>query len=91
VAGALPVDGAHSYPCEFPLKVLGRREAGFAQSVVEIVRRHAPDFDPATVAMRPSRQGTYLALTCLVRTPSRAQLEALYRELCDHPTVVLVL
>ena len=70
---------------------MGRKEVGFAQTVSDIVRKHAPDFDPATVEMRPSRQGTYLSVTCVIRATSREQLDALYRELCDHPSVVMVL
>jgi putative lipoic acid-binding regulatory protein len=59
--------------------------------VTGIVRKHAPDFDAATVEMRPSRQGKYLSVTCTVRATSREQLDALYQELCDHPSVVMVL
>lgn len=70
---------------------MGRKERGFAQAVTDIVLRHAGDFDPATVEMRPSRQGKYLSVTCVVRATSREQLDALYRELCDHPAVVMVL
>ena len=70
---------------------MGRKERGFAQSVTDIVRKHAQDFDPATVEMRPRRQGKYLSVTCVVRATSRDQLDALYRELCDHPSVVMVL
>ena len=70
---------------------MGRKERGFAQAVTEIVLTHASDFDPATVEMRPSRQGRYLSVTCVVRARSREQLDALYRELCDHPAVVMVL
>ena len=80
-----------AFPCPFPIKVLGRREGGFAQAVMEIVLRHAPDFQPATIEMRPSRKGKYLSLTCVVNATSREQLDALYQELCDHPSVVLVL
>jgi len=80
-----------AFPCEFPIKVMGRKLPGFAQAVTDIVRKHAPDFDPATVAMRPSRQGRYLSVTCIVRATSRAQLDGLYQELCDHPSVVMVL
>jgi len=78
-----------TYPCDFPIKVMGRREAGFAQSVMEIVLKHAPDFQPATMEMRPSRQGKYISLTVTVQARSREQLDALYRELCDHPSVVM--
>jgi uncharacterized protein len=70
---------------------MGRKERGFAQSVTDIVLKHVQDFDPATVEMRPSRQGKYLSVTCVVHASSRDQLDALYRELCDHPSVVMVL
>ena len=70
---------------------MGRKERGFAQNMTDIVLRHAPDFDVASVEMRPSRQGKYLSITCTVRAVSREQLDALYRELCDHPAVVMVL
>ena len=70
---------------------MGRKESGFAQSVTDIVLRHVQNFNPATVEMRPSRQGKYLSVTCIVRASSRDQLDALYRELCDHPSVVMVL
>ena len=70
---------------------MGRKERGFAQSVTDIVLRHVQNFNPATVEMRPSRQGKYLSVTCIVRATSREQLDALYQELCDQPGVVMVL
>lgn len=80
-----------AFPCPFPIKVMGRREGGFAKAVLEILQRHVPDFDPATIETRPSRKAKYLSLTCTVYATSREQLDALYQELCDHPSVVLVL
>ena len=82
---------ALAFPCDFPIKVMGRKQPGFAQAVTDIVLKHAPDFDLATVQMRPSRKGRYLSVTCVVRATSREQLDALYQELCDHPAVVMVL
>ena len=87
----MPVDTLIEFPCDFPVKILGQRQAGFAQAVVGIVRQHAPDFDAATVEMRTSKHGKYLSITCVIRASSRQQLDGLYRELCDHPTVVMVL
>ena len=80
-----------AFPCDFPIKVMGRKQPGFAQAVTDIVVKHAPDFDLSTVEMRPSRKGRYLSITCVVRATSREQLDALYQELCDHPSVVMVL
>lgn len=79
------------YPCDFPIKIMGRTAPGFAQTIVELVRRHAPDFEAASVEMRTSKQSKYLSVTCTVRATSREQLDKLYQELCDHPLVVMVL
>lgn len=79
------------YPCDFPIKIMGKTAPGFAQTIVELVRRHAPDFEAASVEMRTSKQSKYLSVTCTVRATSREQLDKLYQELCDHPMVVMVL
>lgn len=79
------------FPCEFPVKVMGRAQDGFAQAVLEVVLRHAPDFDAASMEMRPSAKGTYISLTCTITARSREQLDALYRELTAHPLVSVVL
>ena len=79
------------FPCDFPIKVMGAAREGFAQAIAEVVRKHAPDFDAATMEMRPSKAGNYLSLTCTIRALSQAQLDALYRELTSHPLVKIVL
>ena len=82
---------AIEYPLEFPIKIMGRQVPGFARTVVDIVRKHAPDFDEATVELRPSKKNTYLSVTCTITATSREQLDALYQELGDHPAVAMVL
>ena len=79
------------YPCDFPIKVMGARVDGFAQAVIEVVLRHAPDFEPAGAEMRPSSKGNYLAVTCTFRAVSQVQVDAMYRELTAHPRVKVVL
>jgi len=80
-----------AFPTAFPIKIMGRREGGFAKDVIEIVLRHAPDFMPGTIETRPSREGKYISLTVTVNATSREQLDALYQDLCDYPAVVMVL
>lgn len=79
------------YPCAFPLKIMGKAEDSFAQVVLDIVTRHDPDFDGATIEMRASSGGKYVSLTCTVTATSRPQLDALYTELSGHPLVKVVL
>lgn len=79
------------FPCDFPLIIIGYQRTGYVQSIIDVVKRHAPDYDGGTVEMRPSSKGKYLSLTCTLRAVSQQQLDDLYRELCDHPMVVKVL
>ena len=79
------------FPTDFPVKIMGERRDGFAQTMVDLVLRHAPDFRAETVEMRASRNGNYLSLTCVVRATSKAQLDALYREITAHPWVKMAL
>ena len=79
------------FPCDFPIKIMGSRSDDFAQTVVAIVLRHAPDFLAERVEMRASSSGNYLSVTCTIRATSKPQLDALYRELSGHPLVKVVL
>ena len=79
------------FPCDFPLKIMGKAQDELAQAVLEIVTRHAPDFDGASMEMRASSGGKYVSLTCTITATSKAQLDALYRELSGHPLVKVVL
>ena len=79
------------FPTDFPVKIMGERRDDFAQAMVELVQRHAPDFKAEAVEMRASSKGNYLSVTCIVRATSKAQLDALYREITAHPWVKMAL
>ena len=79
------------FPCACPLKIMGLAGDALAQTVLEVVLRHAPDFDGATMEMRASSTGKYVSLTCTINATSKPQLDALYRELSSHPLVKVVL
>jgi len=79
------------FPTTFPLKIMGVAQDDFAQVIVNIVIKHAPDFDAASTEMRPSSGGKYIGLTCTIMATSQEQLDALYRELTSHPLVKMVL
>ena len=79
------------FPCAFPIKIMGESHDGFADAMLEVVLRHAPDFDGATMEMRPSRTGKYISLTCAINATSKQQLDDLYREISGHPLVAMAL
>lgn len=86
-----PEDSLIEYPCDFPIKVMGKSVPEFAQVLTELVLEHDPRLDPATVEMRPSTSGNYVGLTFTIWATSREQLDTLYRELHAHPLVSIVL
>lgn len=79
------------FPRRYAIKVMGRAGGDFQAVVLAIVRRHAPDLDEAAVVARVSSGGKWLALTVTIQAKSRAQLNAIYQDLCAHEQVVWAL
>jgi putative lipoic acid-binding regulatory protein len=84
-------DALLSFPCEFPLKVIGRNNDDFRSLALGIVQKHAGPIAPDQITERPSKDGNYLALTYTFQANSRAQLDALYAELTACERVLIVL
>jgi hypothetical protein len=77
------------FPTDVPVKVFGRNEPAFRDAVVEIVEAHYGD--AYVIAEQQSKQASYLSFTITVRAESRAQIDALYRELVAHELVLMAL
>lgn len=81
-------DAVFEFPCRFPIKAMGPADMDFEGLVVELIGRHAGDIDRETaVSVRASTGGKWLAVTVVVEAHSRAQLDAIYRELTAHEAV----
>ena len=70
---------------------MGKSQADFVETVVTIVKRHAPEFDDTSMETKVSKEGNYVSITCTIRATSRVQLDTIYQSLCDHPMVSVVL
>lgn len=84
-------DTLFEFPCDFPLKVMGRRTDDFRSIVLGIVQKHAGPIPAANIEERPSSSGNYLSLTCTFSAKSKQQLDDLYRELTSCERVMVVL
>ena len=80
-----------AFPCDFPIKVLGRRDAGLERAATEIIERHAGPVESHRLSVRPSKDGNFVALTITVVVRSRAQLDEIYRELTACEAVLMAL
>lgn len=79
------------FPCDFPIKAMGRDDGEFETLVVGIVRKHVPNLGEAAVQTRPSKAGNYLSVTVTVCATSREQLDNIYLELTACEQVLMAL
>ncbi|HSH71766.1 MAG TPA: DUF493 family protein [Methylophilaceae bacterium] len=86
-----PEETLIEFPCDFPIKVMGETNDGFANTIVEVIRQHQPEFNATQVEMRASSGGRYISLTCTVYVTSKPQLDDIYRALSSHAAVKFVL
>lgn len=76
------------FPCEFPIKAMGKHSGELEITVLEIVSRHAPDTHNHKVKSKPSKDGNYLAVTVTIVATNKQQLDAIYQDLVAHPHVL---
>ncbi len=84
-------DDLFGFPCDFPVKVMGRDSESFRTLTLAIVERHAGALDASRISERTSSQGRFLALTYTIRAESRAQLDRIYQDLTDSGVVLVAL
>lgn len=84
-------DELFQFPCEFPIKVMGRDSEPFRTLTLAIVERHAGPLAAGQISERVSREGRFLALTYTIRAESRAQLDSIYQDLTDSGIVLVAL
>ncbi|GAB5415064.1 MAG: DUF493 domain-containing protein [Congregibacter sp.] len=79
------------FPCDYPIKALGRQCDEFEPTVLAVFERHAPGFDRDRITRRPSRKGNFTALTVTIVATGPDQLDALHRDLVATGLVQMVL
>lgn len=79
------------FPCQFPIKAMGRAEGDFEALIVTLIRKHVPDLAEGAVKIRDSQNGRFLSVTVTVTATSREQLDNIYRELTACEQVLMAL
>mgnify|MGYP001169104441 FL=1 len=79
------------FPCKFPIKVLGRDEANFYLATEMILSKHAQNIPENSMKKKSSKQGNYMALTCVVNVNSQIELNQIYADLSKNNHILYVL
>lgn len=79
------------FPCDYPIKVMGRSGETFQSIILAVFERHAPGFDQQAIEARVSRNGTFTSLTITITATGPDQLHALHQDLLATGRVTMVL
>lgn len=79
------------FPCEFPIKVMGKAEHDFDSLVVGLIRKHSPDLAEGAVKSRYSKGGHFISVTVTIQAQSREQLDGIYIDLTAEKRILMAL
>ena len=79
------------FPCDYPVKVMGKACGEFYEHVITVMSEHAPGFDKTTVVVRDSKKGTYQSITVTITATGEDQLQAIFEGLKTSSHVQMVL
>jgi len=80
-----------TFPCQFPIKVMGLNSDTFENEIFMIANQHVSNLGEHAIKSRPSSSAKYLSVTVTFTATSREQLDNLYRAFNKHPDVKMVL
>ncbi len=84
-------DSLFEFPCEFPIKIIGKADCDLDAVVFTLVRPHVPDLGEGAIRSRISKEGRYQSVTLTITAQSRAQLDAIYLALTSSEYVIMAL
>lgn len=80
-----------TFPCEFPIKIMGDHNQGLDEFVEAVIRKHIGEDAKIELNARESRDANYVSVTALFTAESKTQLEEIYQEITANPYVKMAL
>ena len=84
-------ESAIEFPCEFPIKMMGRDTVEFRKIARTLVEYHAGPVNDGSVRESISRNGTFVSVTVTITANSQQQLDDIYRAVSAHDDVLMAL
>lgn len=84
-------ESALEFPCQFPIKMMGRDTPEFRATARTLVEKHAGKVADDAIKAALSRNGRFVSVTVTITATSREQLDAIYREVTAHEDVLMAL
>ncbi len=79
------------FPCEFPIKIMGRETPEFHALARTLVEKHAGPLADSAIQSSLSRNGRFVSITATINAQSQQQLDDIYQALTAHEDVLMAL
>lgn len=79
------------FPCDFPVKLMGRDTAEFHATARRLVEKHTGPLADDEIHTALSKNGRFVSITVTVNATSKQQLDNIYREITAHDDVLMAL
>ena len=79
------------FPCDFPIKMMGRDQDSFRQAAIAVIEEHAGKLPDDAISTSSSRKGNFISITVTISAQSQQQLDDIYQALTDHEEILVAL
>ena len=84
-------DDVFNFPCDYPIKIIGKDLPNFESTVRNIIELHVGKLHNNQITSKESSKGAYISLTVRIIASSRSQLDAINKSLQNCPMVAYLL
>lgn len=84
-------ESALTFPCEFPIKMMGRDTPEFRVTARALVENHIGEVSDDRIQAATSRNGKFVSVTVTITATSQQQLDTIYRDVTAHDDVLMAL
>jgi putative lipoic acid-binding regulatory protein len=79
------------FPCDFPIKIMGRESDEFRALARELVEKHTGPLADEAIVSSLSRNGAFVSVTVTVVAQTQQQLDDIYREVTSNDEILMAL
>ncbi len=79
------------FPCEFPIKMMGRNTPDFLSTARSLVEKHSGAVSDTAVQTSLSRNDRFVSVTVTITATSQEQLDSIYQDVTNHEDVLMAL